>query len=67
MHSFPGSWHWGPEGFLLGMGRGWRNRSGFSVKGTTYAKVQGWEIFRTVSGIREPSSMTQVCGAGTEV
>lgn len=38
-HSFLGSWHWGPEEFLPGLGRGWRYRLGLSVKETTCAKA----------------------------
>lgn len=65
-HSFLGSWHWGPEGFLPEVGMWWRNWSGLFVTGITYAKARGWEISRTVFGVREPSSVTPVCGVDTE-
>lgn len=61
MQGFLGSWHWGPEGM------GWRSRFGLPVKGTTYAKAPGWERARTVLGIREPSSVTQMSVVDTEV
>lgn len=46
---------------------GWRNRSGLPVKGTTQAEAPGWEISRTVLGIRESSNVTRVYGMDTEV
>lgn len=54
---FSQEWAWGGEAVLAFL----------HVKGTTYAKARGWEISRTVFGIREPSRVTEVHGMDMEV